>query len=89
LLEKHVDPGQLAEQILDVIVAEAKIDRARLTPDATLQSLNIQSIDVVMMLMAVEEKFGVYVPIDAAIADTTDLASFVRKLADRMLQRRA
>ncbi|MGH6743075.1 MAG: phosphopantetheine-binding protein, partial [Bradyrhizobium sp.] len=86
LLEKRLDRLQLAEQILNLIVAEARIDRARITPEATLQSLDVQSVDVVVILMAVEEKFGVYVPIDGGIADALNLASFVDNVADRILQ---
>ena len=78
----------LIEQILDVIINEGKIDRSSITPDATLQMLEIQSIDVVMILMTIEEKFGVYIPIDGAIADAKDLAGFVDSVADRILQER-
>ena len=87
--EKRPDRLQLAEQILDLVVAEGRIDPARITPDATLQSLDVQSVDVIIILMAVEEKFGVYVPIDGGIADAGNLASFVDNVADRILQDRA
>lgn len=83
-----MDKNILAEQILDVIVTEGKIDRSRITPNSTLQMLEIQSIDVVMILMTIEEKFGVYIPIDGAIADAKDLAGFVDSVADRILQER-
>ena len=33
-------------------------------------------MDIVMILMAIEEKFGVYVPIDGQIAEAKDLTSF-------------
>ncbi|WP_253708061.1 acyl carrier protein [Bradyrhizobium sp. WD16] len=79
----------LADQILEVIVSEGKIDRARATPDATLESLEIQSIDIVMILMVIEEKFGVYVPIDGSIAEAKDLNGFMQQIESRILAERA
>jgi len=80
---------QTAEQILDIIASEGRVDRARITSDATLQSLEVQSMDVVMILMVIEEKFGVYVPIDGAIAESDNVASFVAAITDRILESRA
>ncbi|UTD30618.1 phosphopantetheine-binding protein [Bradyrhizobium sp. WD16] len=79
----------MADQILEVIVSEGKIDRARATPDATLESLEIQSIDIVMILMVIEEKFGVYVPIDGSIAEAKDLNGFMQQIESRILAERA
>ncbi len=79
----------LAAQIFEVIVSEGKIDPAKATPDATLESLEVQSIDVVMILMAIEEKFGVYVPIDGGIADVRDLGGFVQQIEARILAERS
>jgi acyl carrier protein len=89
LPENGSDRSALAEQILDVIASEGMVDRGRVTPDATLQSLEVQSMDVVMILMVIEEKFGVYVPIDGAIAESDNVASFVDAVADRILESRA
>lgn len=82
--EKINDRAELAERILDIIVAEGKFDRSRITPDATLESLDVQSIDIVMILMAIEEKFGVYIPIDGEIAEAKNLTSFVQSVADHI-----
>ncbi len=83
------DRGPLVDQILEVIVSEGKIDPAKATADATLESLEVQSIDIVMILMAVEEKFGVYVPIDGSIAETKDLGGFIQQIESRILAERA
>jgi acyl carrier protein len=79
----------LAEEIINLIVAEGKIDRAAITPEATLRSLQVQSIDIVMILMAIEEKFGVYIPIDGPIGEAKDLDGFVGSVADRIIEQRA
>ena len=77
---------QVEREILELIISEGKIDPSRITPDATLESLEVQSMDTVMILMAIEEKFGVYVPIDGQIAEAKDLTSFVRSVSDHILK---
>lgn len=76
---------EVEKQIIDLIVSEVKIDPARITPDATLESLDVQSMDTVMILMAIEEKFGVYVPVDGQIAEAKDVGSFIRSVSDHIL----
>jgi acyl carrier protein len=46
------------ESVLDIIAEEALIDRAKLTSDATLESLGIASLDMISIVFALEEKFG-------------------------------
>lgn len=75
----------LERQILDLIISEGKIDPTRITPDATIKSLDVESIDIVMILMAIEEKFDVYIPVDGQIAEAKNLTSFVRSIADHVL----
>lgn len=82
---QDISREDLERQILDVIVAEGMIDPSRITPDATLESLAVGSMDVVMILMAIEEKFSVYVPIDGQIAEAKDLSGFVSSLADHII----
>ena len=84
-----IDRNQIAQQILDVIVQEGKLDRAKLTPDATIESLALKSVDLVMILMALEQKFGVYIPIDGKLADSKDLNGFVDTLASHIIDKRA
>jgi acyl carrier protein len=84
-----IDRDVLIERLYDLLVSETKIDRSRFTADATLESLEVQSIDMVMILMAIEEKFGVYIPIDSALSEATNVASFVDGVAGQILQQRA
>jgi acyl carrier protein len=81
-----IDRDVLVERLYDLIVSETKIDRSRFTADATLESLEVESIDVVMILMAIEEKFGVYIPIDGALGEAKNVASFVDAVAGKILQ---
>jgi acyl carrier protein len=53
-----------SEKILAIIAREAAIDRSRLVPDATLDSLAIASLDVINILFAVEDECAI--ELDAA-----------------------
>ena len=62
-----------AYQILDVISEEVPIDRAQLLPEATLESLNIASLDMISVMFALEDKYAVIVEQnDVADAKTLD-----------------
>lgn len=82
--EPSTSEDELERQILDVIITEGKVDPARITPNATLESLAVESMDVVLILMAIEEKFGVYVPIDGRIAEAGNLNRFVEIVAEHI-----
>ena len=46
---KALDHTELANQIIDVIVKEGMVDREKATLDATIESLDLKSIDIVMI----------------------------------------
>jgi acyl carrier protein len=50
------------DTIYDIIVKETSVDRTRLVPEATLKDLEIESLDVVQIIFAIEEAFQIYVP---------------------------
>ncbi len=53
------------EDILDIFAEETSVDRARLTPDATLKSLDIASLDIISVSFAIEDKFNLIIDADA------------------------
>lgn len=67
------DDATMRTELLELFSREAVIPREKLTDDATLESLGIQSIDMVMVLMAVEEKYNVYLPVDAELSEIKTL----------------
>ena len=77
----------LDDQLLDLIAAESLVDRARLTRQATLADIGLDSVDVISIVFAVEEKFGVEIP-DNAFAETTDLGGFL-DILERLINRPA
>ncbi|CAN5126810.1 hypothetical protein BH09PSE2_BH09PSE2_15940 [soil metagenome] len=50
-----------ADDVLDLVAQEAPVDRADLKPEATLDELGVASLDVISVLFALEDKFGVIV----------------------------
>ncbi len=47
------------DNVLDVIAEESLVERSSLTPEATLESLGIQSLDIISIVFALEDKFGI------------------------------
>ncbi len=77
---------KLEDDLLDLVAEEAMVDRAVLTREAKLDDLDIASADFVMILMAIEEKYGIYISVDNEMADlktVQDLLSLAsKKIAD-------
>ena len=83
------DPRRVYEEVVELIVSEGMVDRAKVTPDATFETLGLKSIDIVMILTAVEEKFDVYIPMDGSIAEAKDLKSFIDGVIQRIATEKA
>ena len=78
---KDLDQTELSNKIMDVIVAEGMVDRDKVTMDATIESLDLKSIDIVMILTAIEDKFDVYIPMDGPFHDAKDVKSLIDAIA--------
>ncbi len=78
---KDLDQAELVNKIVDVIVAEGMVDRDKVTMDATIESLDLKSIDIVMILTAIEDKFDVYIPMDGPFHDAKDVKSLIDAIA--------
>jgi acyl carrier protein len=72
---------ELVNQIVDVIVSEGMIDRDKIKMDATIESLGLKSIDIVMILTALEEKFDVYIPMDGPFHEAKDVKDLIDAMA--------
>jgi len=66
----------LDDELLDLIAGESLVDRARLTREASLADLGLDSVDVISIVFAVEEKYAIEIP-DNAFAAATDLGGFL------------
>jgi acyl carrier protein len=53
------------DRILDILARETAVDRAKLTPEATIDGLGIPSLDMAQTLFALETHFDVEIPVVA------------------------
>ncbi|MBC7284235.1 phosphopantetheine-binding protein [Hoeflea sp.] len=83
------DLAEIESQLLDIVAQEGMIDRSRLTTDAVLLDLDIQSADYVMILMAIEEKWGVYLPVDEDLTEATTVGDLILLVKSKIIQHRA
>lgn len=58
------------EELIDIIAEEALMDRAKLDPTAKLEDIGLDSVDLVSVIFAIEEKYGIEIAEDAF--DRTD-----------------
>jgi acyl carrier protein len=53
------------EELIDIIAEEALMDRAKLDPAAKLEDIGLDSVDLVSVIFAIEEKYGIEIAEDA------------------------
>jgi acyl carrier protein len=85
--------ASVENDVLDIISKQGNVDRAKLVRDAALMDLEIQSLDVVEIIFAIEEKFDITVPYNAndpsgaaagvAFKTIGDVVDAVQKLVDQ------
>lgn len=78
------DIASIRERLLTIIEKEGMIARDKLTPEATMESLNMASYDMVMVLMGIEEEFGVYLSVDTELTEIKTLDVLLDHLAGRI-----
>ncbi len=64
------------DEVLDLIAKEVPTDRAKLNPAASLDELNIASLDMISVTFALEDQMGVVVE-QADFAHAKTLQDFV------------
>ncbi len=70
------------EKLIDVIVEQLSVDRDKVVPEATfVDDLGADSLDLVELIMALEENFGIEIPDeDAEGLDTVkDVIDYIKK----------
>ena len=66
------------EKLVAFAVEHLEIDETEITPDATFETLGIDSLDIVEMIMDLESELGVELEVeDQNIASFGDLAAFI------------
>jgi acyl carrier protein len=57
--------ANVESDIFEIIAAKAAVDRAKVISGASLEELEIESLDVVEIIFVIEEKFDINVPFNA------------------------
>ena len=60
---------ELRASVIAIVAEEGMVRDRQISEEQTLDELGIASADFVMILMAIEEKFGAYVPVDANLTE--------------------
>ena len=71
-----------AERVKKIVVEHLGVEADKVTPDASfIDDLGADSLDIVELVMAFEEEFGVEIPDDAAdsILTVGDAVKFIEK----------
>lgn len=63
------DRETLTKELMEMVAQEGMVDISEISPDKRLEDLDIQSADFVMILMAIEEKWGAYISVDNELTD--------------------
>ena len=55
----------ITDEVRQIVSKQLKIPLERLTPDTALQELGVESLDLIEMVFALEEKFNISIPFNA------------------------
>ncbi len=72
----------IVQRVIRVIAETQRIPPESISPDSTFEELQIDSLDGINILFAIENEFGINVPDDAAksLRGVRDMAAGVEKL---------
>jgi acyl carrier protein len=75
---------RLTENILAVLASVKRIPREQITIDSRLEDLRIDSLDTIVLVSELEEKFHICIPDEQvrAIRNVRDIVERVRSLVD-------
>jgi acyl carrier protein len=82
-------PSDQINEILDIVAQKAMIDRGRLTPEAKLADLNVSSLDMVEVIFALEDKFGIQLPFNAntSAADISTVGDVIKMVEKQLAEK--
>ena len=69
------------DAIVSIIADEAGLDASQLQPEATLEELNIGSLDVASALFALEDRFGIEID-PGSIAPSSTIGEITRRITE-------
>ena len=76
-LLKHMEEFEMFEKIANYLSAQLDISVDEISPDTTFESLGVDSLDTVEMVMDLEDELGVELELEEKIATIGELVAFV------------
>ena len=81
--------GSVESAIFKIIAEKAAVERKKIVSDASLKELEIESLDVVEIIFAIEENFDIHVPFNANDQDLEfETVGDVVKAVENLIQER-
>ena len=65
------------EKLVSYAAKQLELDPAEITPDSTFESLGIDSLDIVEMIMDLESELGIELELEEKVATIGELVAFV------------
>jgi acyl carrier protein len=65
--------ADVATDVLEVIAKQAKVEPAKVARETELADLNLESLDTIELIFALEEKFNIEIPYNANDAATAGI----------------
>lgn len=69
--------SEIAAKVSEFIAKEGSIPVEQVLPTSTLKDLNLESLDAVQIIFAIEEHFQIYLPYDNIDIDKQTVADLV------------
>ena len=70
------------EKLASYAAKQLDIDVADISPDSTFESLGIDSLDIVEMVMDLEDELGVELELEDKVTTVGELAAFIESKLD-------
>jgi acyl carrier protein len=65
--------ADVASDVLEIIAKQAKVEPAAVSRDTKLADLNLESLDTIELIFALEEKFDIEIPYNANEANSAGI----------------
>ena len=67
------------EKLVALLAEHVEVEPSTITAETTFESLGIDSLDTVEMIMELEEQLGVELELDEKVTTVGELAAFIEK----------
>jgi len=66
--------ADVAREVIEVIAKQAKVDPDKVERETELADLNLESLDSIELIFALEEKFNIEIPFNANESNSTGIS---------------